>query len=119
MAESTTARGSRAETLASEYLEQQGYQIVTRNFRTANGEIDLIAYDGPVLCFVEVRSRKSTAFGDPLETIGRQKINRVVRAARAYLDHLDGPWPQMRFDAVGIVMSDPPQIELVRDAFEA
>jgi Holliday junction resolvase-like predicted endonuclease len=66
-----------------------------------------------------VRSRKTADFGDPLETIGREKIRRIVRAAREYLSAIEGPWPEMRFDAVGILMAEPPVITVVRGAFEA
>ncbi len=105
--------------MAATHLTERGYRIVTRNFRAPGGEIDLIAYDGEVLCFVEVRSLSNPKHGDPLETITRQKIARVIRASRAYLEELSGPWPAMRFDAVGIVMTDPPRIRLVQEAFEA
>ena len=54
---STTERGARAEQLAVARLEREGYRIVRRNFRAPGGEIDIIAWDGDVLCFVEVRSR--------------------------------------------------------------
>ncbi|OGQ83302.1 MAG: YraN family protein [Deltaproteobacteria bacterium RIFOXYA12_FULL_58_15] len=119
MRETTTRRGQRAESLAATYLEGLGYRIVARNFHARGGEIDIIAFDGEVLCFVEVRSRQGVKFGTPLETIDRRKIRRVATAARSYLEKLERPWPRMRFDAVGIVMSVPPNIELVRDAFEA
>ena len=115
----TTALGRLAEDLAAGYLEQLGYRVVARNFRGDRGEVDLVAWEGGVLCFVEVRSRKSSEYGEPLETIDQRKIQRVVRAARAYVGSLTGPWPEMRFDAVGIVMTEPPQITLVRCAFEA
>jgi len=117
--ESTTRRGMRAEDTAAEYLATQGYRIIGRNHRCAVGEIDLIGYDGAVLCFIEVRSRSTVDFGTPLETISRPKIARIVRAARHYLETLPAPWPEMRFDAVGIVLGEPPSIELVRAAFEA
>ncbi|MBI5510135.1 MAG: YraN family protein [Deltaproteobacteria bacterium] len=117
--ESRRARGSAAEELAASYLEDRGYRLIARNFRTASGEVDLIAFDGEVLCFIEVRSRHDELRGHPLETIDRKKIRRVVRAAEEYLKKVPHPWPEMRFDAVGIVMSAPPQITLVRDAFEA
>ncbi|MBI3178243.1 MAG: YraN family protein, partial [Deltaproteobacteria bacterium] len=101
----TRELGGRAEALAARHLQEQGYRIVARNHRCEGGEIDLIAYEGDVLCFVEVRSRKTADYGDPLETISRQKIYRVARAARDYIDTLPRPWPEMRFDAVGILMS--------------
>ena len=117
--ETTTSRGARAEALAAEFLEGLGYRVVTRNFRCQGGEIDLVAWDGPVLCFIEVRARESDEFGTPLETLDARKLRRVVHAARAYLETLVGPWPEMRFDAVGILLTEPPRIELVRAAFEA
>ena len=115
----TTAVGRQGEQLATEYLQSQGYQIITRNYRIPGGEVDIIARDGRVLCFVEVRARADREHGDPLETITPQKIARISRAAWDYVEALPRPWPaQMRFDALGIVFGDPPEIELVRGAFE-
>lgn len=119
LSSSAASRGAEAEALAVGFLTRQGYRLACRNYRTPTGEVDIIAWDGEVLCFVEVRARADTCFGDPLETITRKKIRRVVRAAQQYIDHLAGPWPEMRFDAVGILLSDPPVIELLKDAFEA
>jgi putative endonuclease len=113
------AGGAAAEALAIEHLQALGYEILARNVRRGGGEIDIVAREGEVLCFVEVRSLNDPAHGDPLESIGPQKIRRVVSAARAYLDELPTPWPPMRFDAVGVLLTTPPQIRLVRDAFEA
>lgn len=117
--ETAVARGARAESLAASYLARCGYRVIARNHRCRGGEIDLIAWDGDVLCFVEVRARARQDFGTPLETITPQKIRRIVQAARDYASRLRGPWPEMRFDAVGIVLSEPPSFELVRGAFEA
>jgi putative endonuclease len=117
--QSTRARGQQSEALARAFLEAQGYRTVASNFRVAGGEIDLIAFEGAVLCFIEVRSRTDTELGEPLETIDARKIRRITVAAREFIGRLPRPWPEMRFDAVGIVLEDPPRIELVRDAFEA
>src|SRR5690348_10199438 len=116
--ETTTARGRRAEHLAVSYLTGAGYRIVARNYRCEGGELDLVAWEQDILCFVEVRARGSDAFGDPLETIDRRKILRVARAARAFLGELTSPWPEMRFDALGILLTEPPTYTLVRAAFE-
>ena len=89
-----------------------------RNHRCAGGEVDVIAWHGTTLCFVEVRARTSDAFGHPLETIDATKIKRVVSAARNFLETWQGPLPAMRFDALGIVLSDPPQFTLAEEAFE-
>ena len=112
-------KGIKAEDLAAAFLTQRGYHIVARNFRCPRGEIDIIAYDQEVLCFIEVRSRDNADFGEPLETIQTQKIDRIVRAAEAYLDQLPLPWPMMRFDALGIVLTKPPEFSLRQEAFEA
>lgn len=116
--ETAVARGRRAEDLACTFLEAHGYRMVQRNHRCAGGEVDVIAWHGTTLCFVEIRARASDAFGHPLETIDAAKIQRVVRAARHFLEAWQGPMPVMRFDALGIVLSDPPQFTLAEEAFE-
>ena len=117
--ESRAERGARGETLALEFLITQGYRLVARNHRCARGEIDIVAWDADVLCFVEVRTRTPSRFGGPLETIGHDKTRRIVRAARDFIQGLPPPWPSMRFDAVGVELTEPPRFELVRGAFEA
>lgn len=111
--------GRQAEALAADYLERHGYSILARNHRCQGGEVDLVAWDDGILCFVEVRARRTVVYGDPLETIDRRKIRRVARASADFLDSSwSGPWPPMRFDALGIVLADPPVFTLVRAAFE-
>ena len=118
-AQSTTRRGQWAETLALTYLQARGYRLLQRNFRCQLGEIDLIAQHDDVLCFIEVRSRRSDAQGHPLETIGAQKIRHLIGAAQTYISRLRGPWPPMRFDVVAILLTQPPHISLLTDAFDA
>ena len=93
------AIGPRAEALAAEYLTQQGLRLVARNFRTRFGEIDVIAYDGDVLVFVEVRLRSSLRFGGAVESITASKRTRLLAAARGYLATLRRE-PPCRFDAI-------------------
>ena len=116
---STTTKGQRAEQLASSFLIQQGYRILERNYRCRGGEIDLVAQDGEVLCFVEVRSRRSSTYGNPLETIGGRKRGRLIHAARHYLAVRARSDREVRFDVVGIVYEPALSIDLVRGAFEA
>ena len=78
---------------------RHGLTIVTRNFRTRFGEIDLIARDGRTLVFVEVRLRSSTRFGGAVESITAAKRARLVNAAREYIARTGGE-PTCRFDAV-------------------
>lgn len=108
------AAGAQAEALAAEYLMRQGLAIVARNFRTRFGEIDLIARDGRVLVFVEVRMRRSQQYGDAAESITPRKRARLVAAANGYLAML-GREPPCRFDAILMRALDPHTIEWRRD----
>lgn len=114
----STAIGTQAENLAADYLKTLGYRIVARNFRGAGGELDMVAYQGDVLCFVEVRARDSASCVDPLETISRQKMRRIGKAASMYIEIHNPSFSEARFDVIGIVLSTPPRMELVKNAFE-
>src|SRR6185369_1109357 len=108
------ALGDEAERRAAELLAAEGYRVLRRNFRVRGGEIDLVALDGRVLCFVEVRSRSSTKWGTAAETIGLTKRRRIVAAARRYLtDARHGG--ACRFD---VVTFDAGQPHLIKNAFD-
>ena len=110
------SEGARAEALAAAYLVRQGLAIVARNFRTRAGEIDLVARDGRVLVFVEVRLRRSANFGGAVESITATKRARLVAAANAYLARL-GREPPCRFDAILMSSLDASAIDWRRDVF--
>lgn len=106
--------------LAAEALRARGLRIVERNFRCRAGEIDLVALDGAVLVFVEVRSRRGAIAGTPLESVDGRKQARVARVARQYLAARGHRERDVRFDVVGIRFdADPPVIEHVPGAFDA
>lgn len=113
-------RGKGAEARAASFLEAQGLFIVERNFRSRYGEIDLIARDGDTLVFVEVRARKSDAFGGAAASITAAKRDKLTRTAQHYLAGLKRT-PRCRFDAVLLSGNGDGagQIEWVRDAFQA
>jgi putative endonuclease len=92
---------------------------VARNYRTASGfgEIDIIAWDGETLAFVEVKTRSSAEFGEPDRAVDTQKRELLRRAAREYLRRADVGPEKARFDVVSIVMSRPPRVEWFADAF--
>jgi putative endonuclease len=111
--------GAACEALACQHLEAQGYAMVARNVSVPGGELDIIAHDGEVLCFIEVRGRVCADFGHPLETIDALKQKRIARAAAAYLSAHPHAGP-CRFDAVGVLWGAgdaPPTLTLVRGAF--
>ena len=93
------ARGAEAEAQAAQFLVRQGLRIVARNYRTRLGEVDVIAREGATLVFVEVRARRSLAFGGAAGSVDRAKQRRIVAAARHYLGRL-GSEPSCRFDVL-------------------
>ena len=121
--------GRESEAIAERYLKQSGYHIVARNYRTRYGEVDLIAYDGPTLVFVEVKARRSRRFGMPHDAVDRRKQRQLTRVAMAFLaqrgvDVAGSPReePNCRFDLVIIEKrsrwsTEDDQIELLQDVF--
>jgi putative endonuclease len=109
------------EMAAEKFLRKKGYRIVTRNFRARNhGEIDIIAVDGDTLCFVEVKARVSEAFGGPEAAVTKKKQLRIVRAAQYYISRKKLHEVPCRFDVVSVRLGqDAPQVEVIRDAFQA
>ena len=135
-AEQTTAPhfelGRRGEELAIEHLERRGYRIVAANFRLpigrntrnamVNAEIDIVAYDGPTLCFVEVKTRASEEFAAPQANVDLRKRRQIARAARGYCRMLGLTGVAYRYDVVTVVLPSQgkqiitePRIELLKN----
>jgi len=110
--------GRRGEDLAHRFLRRKSYIIVARNYRLATGdaEADLIAWDGDTLVIVEVKSRETGEYGPPERAIGEEKRQHVIRVARAYARKIDLPWERVRFDVVTVILRDPPEVTLYRNA---
>ena len=98
------AVGQFGEDLAARHLAGLGYTIRVRNWRCARGEIDLIAQDQGCLVVVEVKTRRSSTFGDPLEAITPAKLARLRRLAGLYLAQLPEHVAAIRIDAVSVVI---------------
>ena len=110
--------GRRAESLAFEYLRNHGLTPVARNFRSRGGEIDLIMMDGDCLSFVEVRSRSSSQFTNPSNTVDARKQRKLISTAAMFVARNDRfATCTMRFDVVSIEGSTRPRIRWIRDAF--
>ena len=113
------AAGRRGEDLAHRFLRREGFTIVARNYRprTGAGEIDLIAWEKDQLVFVEVKTRATSEFGMPEEAVDTEKQVYLARAARDYSRRASVDWGAVRFDIVSILLTEPPAIRLIRDAF--
>ena len=115
----TAALGHRGEDLAHRFLQQSGFTVICRNYRTGSGdaEIDIVARDKGVLVFVEVKSRVSAEFGAPDRAIDPQKQKNILRAARSYVTRAGANWNEVRFDTISIVFTAPPSIVHHQDVF--
>jgi putative endonuclease len=106
------------ERIAERALVQAGYRILDRNFRAAAGEIDFVAEENGVVCFVEVKGRSGLGFGAPEEAVTAEKERRIFRAAEAWLVRRRRGNASCRFDVVSILEgADERKTEIFRDAF--
>jgi putative endonuclease len=111
--------GKIGEEEAVSFLRKNGYQLIKRNYKNKLGEIDIIAKDRDVLCFVEVKTRIAERFGLPQEAVCRQKQRRVSCAALCYLKENKLLGRKARFDVVAVkYQKAQPKLELIKNAFE-
>lgn len=112
--------GRRGEDLALAFLRRLDYRLVERNFRTRHGEVDLIFYDGETLVFVEVKLRRGTGFGEPVEAVTPPKQEKLRLVAEQYLAEYEPEFAEARFDVVGILLGAngcPTEVRHIPDAF--
>ena len=110
-----TQQGNFGEDLACDFLIRQGYQILERNFRIRGGEIDIIAKDGDILVYVEVKTRSSYQFGFPEESVTAKKVGFLKRAAKFYRLKRHNLAELERIDVVSVVLAENPQIKLIKN----
>jgi putative endonuclease len=111
--------GARGEALAAAYLTDAGYRVVECNYRCQFGEIDIVAWDGATLVFVEVKCRHSEAYGAPQLAVGMKKQNRISKVALHYVAEKHLQNRPARFDVVAVLLlPSETRIELIRGAFE-
>jgi putative endonuclease len=113
--------GKQGEAAAAEFLEQKGWRIVERNWRSGRAEIDIIAWaTDTLLVFVEVKTRSgvNSGFGGPEESVDAQKQNLLLRGAGVYMESIDYDW-EIRFDVVAVILRDGKVLEIshIEDAF--
>ena len=129
MKQTPSSLGQLGESYAAAYLAQLGYRLVAANFTLPVGrnlrgviitaEIDLVAYDGATLCFVEVKTRASDWFAPPQVNVDLRKRRQISRAARAYRQMLGLEDQPYRYDVITVIPNDAdpstPHIELLRN----
>ncbi|MDJ0391919.1 YraN family protein [Rhodococcus sp. G-MC3] len=116
---SNSELGARGEALAALQLVDSGMEVVDRNWRCRYGELDIVARDGDVVVFVEVKTRSGTGYGTPAESVTYAKQQRIRRLALAWLDERGSPWVRLRFDVIGVLMTrdGDPVVSHLRGAF--
>lgn len=108
--------GKYGEKLAQQYVLQLGYEILCRNWRFKNLEVDLIVRDMDTLVFVEVKTRSGEDFGKPFEFVDVAKKRKLMRAAERYLVR-SGHTGDIRFDIISLTLKPELAIEYIKDAF--
>ncbi len=110
--------GKWGENLAVAFLEKEGFEVISRNWRFKRAEIDIIAKEKGILVFIEVKTRSGTYFGRPEEMVDQRKRRLLIDAAMAYMRSVGYEW-EIRFDIVAIT-GEPGktyEVRLYRDAF--
>lgn len=112
------ALGLKGEDKAIVFLEAHGYRVIDRNYKGRRGEIDIIAYDGSDLVFIEVKLRRSDAYGSPHEAVDKIKQYKIVKLALQYVKVKNLFNENIRFDVL-IIGPEDNKVELLKSAFEA
>ena len=109
--------GKRGEQEAKRFLEAQGYQILQLNWRYKHWEVDIIAKDGDVLAFVEVKTRRSRVYGEPFQFVDRKKQQNLFKAASVFLKRIKHQG-DIRFDIISVLIEqEQAEVSLLKDAF--
>jgi putative endonuclease len=112
--------GDKAENYALKYLKNQGLKLITKNYLTKLGEIDLIMFDKKILVFIEVRFRKNSSFGNSLDSVDYKKQQKIIKTAQLFLDE-STQYDDFtcRFDVIAIDKQlKCENISWIKDAFE-
>ena len=118
MTTNSRSAGKKGEELACKFLKKDKYKILEKNYRTIQGEIDIIAEDqGGVLCFVEVKARSRTDYGSPEESVTYYKQKRLLAAAYTYLESKKVSSKDMRFDIVSVDLNTD-ESTILKNAFD-
>lgn len=119
MADTRQQFGKRGEALALAHLRKKGYKVIERNYRTRTGEIDIIAKHQGRIVFVEVKTRRTGAYGDPKSAVTFKKQRKISMVALEYLKKRHSLQTPARFDVVTVRSADDGDaVEIIPNAFE-
>jgi putative endonuclease len=115
----TKPLGDHGERIAAAYLTDAGLRVLDRNWRCRDGELDIVARDRDALVFCEVKTRRGTGFGHPVEAVTAVKQRRLHTLAQRWLAAHDEHAPDLRFDVIGVLMRPgrPALVTHLRGAF--
>lgn len=105
MSAARQALGRIGEAVAARWLRRRGWRVMAERFRSGHRDLDLIVERNGVVAFVEVKTRRDTVFGDPIEAVSWRKRRELVRSALVWADRFGPPGASYRFDVVGVVVS--------------
>lgn len=111
-------RGIKGENVAASVLLKKGYKILQRNWRSGKHEVDIIAKESNTLIFVEVKTRVTKSFGNPLEMVSQAQRNRIIKSANHYVTEHENETLNIRFDLVSVLDTGSElEIEHIEDAY--
>jgi len=110
--------GNKGEDMAEDYLKARGYTILNRNWRFKHWEVDIIASKGKFLHFIEVKTRSSSAYGKPEDSISKSKMDNLLNAAEEY-QYLNPQWKFIQFDVLAITLAydQPAEFYMIEDVY--
>lgn len=110
--------GKRGEDAAADYLKQHGYRILCRNYRTRDGEIDIIAQKHHTIAFIEVKTRTGTRFGMAAEAVNARKQHKILLTAKRYIAEKHPKEEAFSLDVIEVYLGDQIKINHIKDAFQ-
>jgi putative endonuclease len=118
MSAAKQAFGELGERIAERWLRRQGWRVVQRRYRSGHRDIDLVVERDGTVAFVEVKARRGSEFGDPVEAVNWSKQKQLIRSASTWIDRHGKPSEFYRFDVVGIlVQGDRVRVRHIANAF--
>ena len=111
------SRGDFGEEMACKYIKKNGYKLLEKNFRTKFGEVDLIGIDDDTICFIEVKARSSSDYGNPEEFVTKRKQKRLWKTASIYINKKTHELENYRFDVISVDLENE-EIQIFKNAFQ-